>query len=123
MSKVKSVLELMDKYGSMTIGDLLVTLDAVIKERDQIKRFYKDLVEDFMPETECIEGCDTFAHAENCPVVNAQASVHKLRIEHATMKDVLARNRWVECQGDMFCIGCDRMECQPDCMMRQIVGL
>jgi hypothetical protein len=83
------------------------------KERDQIKGFHKDLVMDFMPETECIEGCDTFEHAEDCPVVNAQASVHKLRVRVDRIEKAVRR---ALIEHDTGCG--ERMEHAKNCHMR-----
>lgn len=62
-------------------------IGQLIKERDTIRRNYRELIADFMPDIECLPACDSYGHADECPVVNAQASVRKLREEHAALKE------------------------------------
>lgn len=63
------------------ITALAAERDQAVAKRDECKRFYKELVEDFLPFNECLPECDSYGHADECPVHNAQVSMRKMKDE------------------------------------------
>ena len=56
-------------------------------EITQWERRFKQFADDVSGEMECLPECDSYAHAENCPVAYPEIAFHKLRTEIGRLRN------------------------------------
>ncbi len=135
---IQEVMELVNAFERATLNGMNAAqgiawrkiaeaLTTIIEERDRWEKHYRELIADLMPETACLPDskCDSYGHDDECPAVNAQASVRKLRARVVVLEMAVKNYAGSSKDGVNFCRICTEynfapnpVNHRPDCIMR-----